>query len=123
MSQAYLMNNSGIYQAYLRYILDIYQVYLRHLSDIVPFAPSIMMPQPKKTCILLARRKYADTIDLLAKTRFMDENENILASINRNIIHKTRERKFEFAFNKLHEVLNKLEEKGVERELVSSIRN
>ena len=45
--------------------------------------------------------------------RFKDENDNHSASINRNIIHKTRERKFKFAFNKLHEALNKLEEKVV----------
>ena len=70
----------------------------------------------------MARRKYGGTSDLLAKIRFKDENENLSASIRRNIIHKPRERKFEFAFNKLHEVLKKLEEKGVECELVSFFR-
>ena len=33
-----------------------------------------------------------------------------------NIFHKTRERKFEFAFNNLHEIVNQLEEKGAECE-------
>ena len=35
---------------------------------------------------------------------------------NSKIIHETREIKFEFAFNSLHEVVNKLEEKGTECE-------
>ena len=71
----------------------------------------------------MARRKYSGTSDLLAKTRFRDENDNLSALIKRLIIHKSRKFKFEFAFNKRHEVLNKLEEKGVECELVSSFRN
>ena len=56
---------------------------------------------------------YGDISDLLAKTRHKDENDNLSASIKK---------KFEFSFNKLHEVLNQLEEKGVECELISSIR-
>ena len=72
------------------------------------------MPQSKKTHRQLARRKYGGTSDLLTKTRFKDENDNLSASIKK---------KFEFSFNKLHEVLNQLEEKGVECELISSIRN
>ena len=60
----------------------------------------------------------------MAKARLKDENDNLSASIDKiNIIHRTRERKFQFTYNKLHEVLNKLEEKGAECELVSSIRN
>ena len=55
----------------------------------------------KKTYRQLARRKCGGISDLLAKTRFKDENDNLSALIKRNIIHKTRERKFEFAFNKL----------------------
>ena len=59
----------------------------------------------------------------MAKTRLKDENDNLPASINKlNIIHRTRERKFKFTYNKLHEVLNKLEEKGVECKSVSSFR-
>ena len=81
------------------------------------------MPQPKKTYKQLEMRKYVGTSDLLAKTRFKDENDNISASFKRNITHKTSERKFEFAFKKLHEVLNKSEEKSVECELISSVRN
>ena len=80
----------------------------------------IVNPHSKKLYRQLARRKYDGTKDLLAQTRFKDENDNLSASIKRNIIHKTRERKFKFAFNLLHEVLSKLEEKG---ELVSSISN
>ena len=60
----------------------------------------------------------------MAKARLKDEKDNLPASINKiNIIHRVRERKFKFTYNKLHEVLNKLEEKGAECELVSSIRN
>ena len=60
----------------------------------------------------------------MAKARLKDENDNLPASINKiNIIHRTRERKFKFTYNKLHEVLNKLEEKGAVCELVSSIKN
>ena len=59
----------------------------------------------------------------MAKARLKDEKDNLPASINKiNIIHRVRERKFKFTYNKLHEVLNKLEEKGAECELVSSIR-
>ena len=79
-----------------------------------------MMPLTKKTYRQLARWKYGGTSDLLAKTRFKDEN--LLESIKRNIIHITRERKLKFAFKKLQEVPNKLEEKDVECELLSSIR-
>ena len=60
----------------------------------------------------------------MAKARLKDENDNLSASIEKiNIIHRTRERKFQFTYNKLHEVLNKLEEKGAVCELVSSIKN
>ena len=106
--QVNLRYKSCIFLAYVRYISGIYQILLRL---------SIMMPQSKKIFKQLARRKYGGTSDLLAKSRFKD------GITPRNIIHKNMERKFEFAFNKLHEVLNKLEEKGVERELVSFIRN
>ena len=51
----------------------------------------------------------------MAKARLKDEKDNLPASINTiNIIHRVRERKFKFTYNKLHEVLNKLEEKGAE---------
>ena len=50
-----------------------------------------MMPQPKKTNKQLARKKYGGTSDLLAKTRFKDENDNLLALIKINNMHKTRE--------------------------------
>ena len=70
----------------------------------------------------MARRKYSGTSDLMAKARLKDENDNLSASIDEiNIIHRTRERKFQFTYNKLHEVLNKLEEKGAVCELVSSL--
>ena len=60
----------------------------------------------------------------MAKARLKDEKDNLPASINKiNIIHRVRERKFKFTYNKFHEVLNKLEEKGVEYELVSPFRN
>ena len=106
------------------YISGKNQLYPRQLSDIAPPAPSIMLSQPKKTYRHMARRKYNGTSDLMAKARLKDENDNLPASINKiNIIHRVRERKFKFTYNKLHEVLNKLEEKGAECELVSSIRN
>ena len=82
-----------------------------------------MMPQPMKTYKQLARMMYGGTSDPLAKTRMKDENDNILALITRSIFHKTRDKKFKFAFNKLHEVLNILEERSEECELLSSIRN
>ena len=70
----------------------------------------------------MARTKYSGTSDLMAKARLKDENDNLSASIDKiNIIHRTRERKFQFTYNKLHEVLNKLEEKGAVCELVSSL--
>ena len=70
----------------------------------------------------MARRKYSGTSDLMAKARLKDENDNLSASIDKiNIIHRTRERKFQFTYNKLHEVLNKLEKKGAVCELVSSL--
>ena len=60
----------------------------------------------------------------MAKARLKDANDNLPASINKiNIIDRTRERMFKFTYNKLHEILNKLEEKCAECELVSSIRN
>ena len=60
----------------------------------------------------------------MAKARLKDENDNLPASINKiNIIHRTRERMFKFTYNKLHEVLNKLEEKVAECELVSFFIN
>ena len=60
----------------------------------------------------------------MAKARLKDANDNLPASINKiNIIHRTRERKLKFTYNKLYEVPVKLEEKGAECELVFSIRN
>ena len=47
-----------------------------------------MMSQPKKN--------WQGVSDLLVKTRFKEENDNLLALI----IHKTRECKFKFEFNK-----------------------
>ena len=92
--------------------------------DIAPPAPSIMLSQPKKTYRHMARRKYNGTSDLMAKARLKDENDNLSASINKiSIIHRTRERKFQFKHIKIHEVLSKLEERGAACELVSSIRN
>ena len=115
------MNISQTSLVYIRYISGKNQLYLRQLSDIAPPAPSIMLSQPKKTYRHMARRKYNGTSDLMAKARLKDENDNLSASIDK--IHRTRERKFQFTYNKLHEVLNKLEEKGAVCELVSSIKN
>ena len=64
-----------------------------------------MMPQPNKTFSQLTRKKYGGTSDLLAETKFKDE-KNRLALIKRNIIHKTRDRKFKIAFKKQYKVLN-----------------
>ena len=89
ISRAYLRYISGISLAYLKYISDIYQVYLGQLLDIDLPARSIMMLQPKKTYRKLERGKYGGTSDLLAKEMFKNENDNLSASININIIHKT----------------------------------
>ena len=48
--------------------------------------------------------------------KFKNDDYNLSALMKRNIFHKTRERKFEFAFNNLHEIVNQLEEKGAECE-------
>ena len=69
----YLRNFSGISQAYLR---------LRHLSDIASPTSFITMPQPKKSYRQLARRKYGDTSNLLAK----DENDYLSARLRETLL-------------------------------------